>query len=248
MKRFYQTQLAKIIDQYDPQRSSLSLAIVLHLIQYFQYKNILELGFFEGLTFGMMLEATQDHSLLTAVDIEYKIDLYNQHYANSEFVKNKTVNLVTGSSLEFVPTVKYDFVNIDTGFGPDYANASRSQDLVNAFDWVGHNGIIMFDNYQLWDNPAKIAQLLESDTKGFVPFLSDTQALYFHHVSHDASNFLDNYLENNTGLDKVASLNNSNYNSYVVKEIKYKTIELDLYRCQEQHAGLINLVLDLKKV
>jgi len=242
MKSYHQTLMSQIKPKYISMRNSMSLITVLWLIQYFKCQNILELGFYQGQTFGIMLESTDAGSSLTAVEIDYKLDLYNRYYANSEFVKDKTVNLVSCSSAEFCPSTKYDFINVDTGCELNTAEGQRQRmnDLINAFQWIARDGIVMLDNYNYY-NRQDITDVLDLG-HDFVPFLSDTQAVYFHHKAHDASDFLDNFLEQSTNINIVASLNNVDYVGFLIKEIKNKPVSI------LEHDELFSLFCNLKKV
>ena len=51
----------------------------------------------------------------------------------------------------------------------------------------------------------------------FVPFLMDEQAVFFHHISHNAAEFLDNELEKI--FSTFATLPNITYKSFTVKKI-----------------------------
>jgi hypothetical protein len=75
--------------------------------------------------------------------------------------------------------------------------------------------------YKLFDSTGvdqAIDDFLALDT-GFVPFLSDGQAIYFHHQSHDATDFLDQVL--NDKFSDLATLYNVDYKSYNVKTVKF---------------------------
>jgi len=162
-------------------RSDLSCMVVFYMIQYFKCKKILELGFYQGQTFGVMLEATDRGSHLSTVDINFINDLYYKYYKDSQYTDGKSVEFFNISSLDFQTNTKFDFINIDTG-------DDRKQDFINSLDWISENGIIMFDNYDTPYFHYISNELINLDTP-FYPFLIDGQAMYFVRVGSDTSNF-----------------------------------------------------------
>ena len=223
MKKFHQTIMSTILDEYETMRSNLSLVTVFHLIQYFKCKNILELGFYQGQTFGIMIEAAVEGSTLTAVDINYILDLYNKHYKNSTAIQNKKIILNTMSSLDFKPDTKYDFINVDTGIDDSSDGDLRYQDLINSVDCLEDQGILMLDNYELFDD---VIDRFLSSTENYVPFLKDNQAIYFHHCSHDVSDFLDNVLEK-LYPPHLITAHNIEYKGHTVKELCAKPMDIE---------------------
>lgn len=223
MKKFHQTIMSTILNDYESMRSNLSLITVFHLIQYFKCKNILELGFYQGQTFGLMIEAASKGSTLTAVDIVYDLNLYNRYYADNPVTKNKIINLITSQSLEFKSTEKFDFINVDTGMEENEVLELRYLDLVKSTEMVSDNGILMLDNYKHVDSVIDKFLLLNHD---FVPFLKDNQAIYFHHCSHDASDFLDNIIET-LYPPQIITAHNVEYKGHVVKELCTKPLDIE---------------------
>lgn len=184
--QFVNTQIFKNQSEYtDGIRVNFELLLVYCLIKYFNFNEILEIGFRQGKTFGALIEATT-HGSLTAVDIDFDMSLYDKFYKDSEYVKNKEIKFLKMSSLDFVDTKKYDFINVDG----DHTMPVVLKDLIKSVKLIKNTGILMIDDYALSDIDFAIDELLKLNTN-FVPFLIDEQAIYFHHVSHDASNFLD---------------------------------------------------------
>jgi len=63
---FYQTHIFKNLSLYDRgMRNNSELLVLFYLIKFFKFKNILEIGFFEGKTFGVMIESSTENSNLT---------------------------------------------------------------------------------------------------------------------------------------------------------------------------------------
>ena len=224
-KKFHETQISKIFSLYSPMRSYPSAIMVFLLIQHFGLSKILEMGFHEGLTFGVMLEATGPGAELTSFDIDVKIDLYNKYYRNSEYVQDKQVHVLEVASENFVPQSTYDFINVDvdTTVSNDESRfgLGRARALINASKCISQNGIIMLDDYQ--GQSAAIDDLLATNCD-FVPFLVDDKAMYFHHVSHDANDFLDSVVED--AFVTFCNTSNIEYQGHLVKQVVPRPLDI----------------------
>jgi predicted O-methyltransferase YrrM len=213
--KFHETEVFKNLHLYDQKnRLNFELLLLFYLIKYFDARTLLEIGFDEGCSFGAMIEATADHSVLTAVDICFNRSLFNKFYHHTRHVNDKKITLLNMSSLEFTDdTNKYDFINVDG----DHTMPVVYHDLVNASKLIKQTGIIMIDDCAQEGVNTAIDQFLTLGTD-FVPFLLDEQGVYFHHISHDASEFLDVELERI--FASFAHLPNVTYKSFLVKQIK----------------------------
>jgi hypothetical protein len=228
MKKFHQTIMSNLLHEYHGMRTNLGLMCVLYIIQFFKCKDILEMGFWEGKTFGMMLEATQPHSNLTTVDIKFQMDLYNRHYANSSVTKDKKINFINMSSLDFVSDTKFDFILVDVGSKPAYTRIedelmyvdendihTRYLDMIHASTLLTDRGILMVDGYRKY--PKAFEDFLKCNHQ-IVPFLMDNQAMYFHNINHDAGEFLDVFLEQTLPQEFVSTYN-IEYHGHTVKHL-----------------------------
>jgi hypothetical protein len=209
--KFYHTQLAKLleIDVYDPMRSNTSLLVVFYLIQLLRPKNILEIGFYEGQTMAAMIEASRSGTNLTALDIRFKRDIYDQYYHDGPYTDNKNINLVQIRSCDFTPAEKYDFINVD-------ASWDRSDDIQRAVNWLTDDGVIMLDNYNQIDNLDQIVESMKENN--IQPFLLDDQALYFHNMEHDLSELMDIHI--NGIFSPHYDTSNIEYYGNTVKQVK----------------------------
>lgn len=213
-QRFFETQLIKLLDRFDfNMRINVELLLVFYLVKYFNLSNILEIGFFQGQTFASLLEATPDVSHLTAVDIKLQLEIFNQFYKNSKDTQNKIINLKEMPSDQFRSDSKYDFINVDG----DHSYPVAFNDIVNASTMITQNGILMIDDYKGIYVDRSIDEFIKLNT-GFVPFIISEQASWWHHESQDATDFLDNVLEQI--FSPFCSLYNTKYKSFDVKEIK----------------------------
>lgn len=194
-------------------RVNFELLLIFKLIKYFKLNKILEIGFYQGKSFGAMIEATDDSGELTAVDIVIDRTLYDKIYHNTLATNNKKINLLTMPSSNFVGApASYDFINVDG----DYNSLQIYDDIIMSSKLIKQNGIIMIDDYKTPNVNLAIDKFLTLNTE-FVPFLIDEQAVFFHHILHDASDFLDIELENI--FSSFASLSNITYKSFIVKKI-----------------------------
>ena len=209
---FYQTHIFKNLSLYNRgMRNNSELLVLFYLIKFFKFKNILEIGFFEGKTFGVMIESSTENSNLTAIDIMLNKKIYDLLYDNSSILGNRQVNLVETNSLDFLPDRKYDFINIDTSHNyPETLN-----EIKYYLRHVSESGILMLDDY-MWPGVDKSIGEFMYENSEWVPFLMGEQAVFFHHVSHNASEFLDQTLN---VLSPFCSLNNVDYKSHIVKKV-----------------------------
>lgn len=221
-KKFHETQIVSIVDQYRQLRKStrslLSSSVIFHLVDFFDFKNILEVGVFQGQTLGVILEATNPGANITGIDISLdKLELYEQYYANSKYVQDKKVNLIEIASEDFIPDSLYDFVIVDGGW------EERESDLIKFSKHVSPQGVIMLDNYHEFDHAAKEFIKLYHE-HGFVPFLKDHEALYFHPTSCNREAFVDQYV--NQVFSNHCLIGNVDYHGHTVKSIDPKPVEV----------------------
>jgi predicted O-methyltransferase YrrM len=213
--KFHETEAFKNLNSYSGKnRLNFGLLLLFYLIKYFNPKTILEIGFDEGCSFGVMLEAATSNSQLTGVDIRLDRTLFDSIYNKTHHAFDKNVTLLHMSSLDFTDADnKYDFINIDG----NHNMPTVYHDLVNASKLINQSGIIMIDDYAWHGVDTAIDQFLNLGTN-FVPFLIDEQCVYFHHNTHCADEFLDFELEKI--LASFCSLSNTTYKSFFVKKIK----------------------------
>ena len=226
MKKFYESVMSSIVDEYNTMRSNLSLMTVFYTIQYFKPKTILEMGFYEGQTFGIMIEAAEPGCELTAIDIEYRMQLFDRYYATSDKITDKKINLLNIDSRNFKSESTFDFINVDTYNEKSEINL-RWNDFLHAVDLLSKDGILMLDNYILME--TLLSTYLQQDPK-IVPFFKDSQALYFHHVDHNANNFLDLFIPQ-TFPKEFASTFNTDFYGHLVTDIDPVPVFIHNYGC-----------------
>jgi len=217
--QFYETTICKSAwDNYMGLDTSMrplhGLCLVYYVIKYFQPQSILEIGFKEGMTFAAMLEASAPGCHLTGIDIKLTRAHFDKYFNKVQLTHNRRIDLFEIPSQNFVPNCKYNFVNVDGCH--EYPQVLV--DLATVSRAVDNNAIIMLDDYTTPGVDQAIDDFMKLET-GFVPFLKDRQAVYFHHESHDASEFLDKVLDE-TFFD-LASLYNVQYKGHNTKEINF---------------------------
>lgn len=195
-----------------PSRVNAELLLIFKLIQYFQFENILEIGFREGKTFGALLEAMTQGEI-TAVDNDFQMHLYDKLYKNSKAVLNKKIQLVDIDSTKFRNFgQKYDFINVDG----DHTMPVVFKDICFALKEIAHNGIIMLDDFAKPDVDLAIDQFLKHN-QDFIPFLMGEQSVFFHHMSTDLSYFLD--VELKKIFASFADISDIIYKDFQIKKI-----------------------------
>jgi predicted O-methyltransferase YrrM len=233
--KFHKTEAFKNLNSFSGRnRLNFELLLLFYLIKYFDPKTILEIGFDEGCSFGVMLEAATINSQLTGVDIRLDRTLFDRIYNDSQHTVDKKITLLHMSSLNFTDDNKYDFINVDG----DHSMPTVYHDLVNASKLINQSGIIMIDDYAWEGVNTAIDQFLTLGTD-FVPFLMDEQCVYFHHISHSADQFLDVELEKI--LASFCLLSNTTYKSFLVKEVRCLpavTSNLDVFSLICKHYDL----------
>jgi len=213
-EKFCDTIIFKNLDCYSKSmRVNIELLLIFNLIKYFQYKKILEIGFFEGKTFSTILESIKSTGELTAVDPFINRTIFDKLYGNCEIVSNNKITFLPIKSENFKSQLNYyDFINVDG----DHSIPVVLKDLQLAFKMIKIDGIVMIDDYALDDVDYAIEQCIKLNTD-FVPFLMCEQSVFFHHVSHDAASFLDNEISNLFSM--FCDVSNVEYKNYHVKKI-----------------------------
>jgi predicted O-methyltransferase YrrM len=216
---FYKTQIFNSMWNNDfgydltNTRSLTGLCLLYHVIRYFDCKNILEIGYQHGTSFMTMAEASEPGTTLTGIDIDLDSTRHNRFY--KQFIGNRQVNLVKTPSQLFKPQGMYDFVFIDGC----HLYPQVFIDLATIKNHIGPNTIMLIDDYKFPGVDQAIDDFLALGT-GFVPFLREgRQAIYFHHESHDANDFLDNVLAHK--FYDLATLYNEEYKSYNVTTLNF---------------------------
>jgi len=154
--------------------------------EYFQPTNVLEIGFFMGQTFGIMYEACPETTQFTSVDNNYK---YRATFDTLFPDQSRMTFVYQDSKLIHFDADTFNFVMVDGDHSYEYA----SNDIDKAFECIQENGILAVDDWHMEGVEKAIITNIINKTE-WVPFLYADAVLYFHHPSHDASEFLDTWL------------------------------------------------------
>jgi len=177
-------------NRYWKPRDCLGLFLYWKICEYFKPKTIIELGFLEGLTFGLLFESTESSATYTCVDQTFKNkkvfdELFQDHskYSSIDFLETKTQDLKLDKT--------FDLVHIDA----DHSYDGVKHDLEKVLPHLHKDSILIMDDFT--NEFPGVSQVIEEYLLGqnsFVPFLAGDREMFFHHVSHDANDFLDNFL------------------------------------------------------
>jgi len=234
-KEFHNTQISQLWNLYsqDMIRSPISSTLIFRTINYFNFKNILEIGFFEGYTFGIMLESCMPGSSLTTLDIDFKMNLYNLYYKDTAHTKDKNIRFINSKSNDhenflFGNEKPYDCILVDANADYD----GYLHDLLSSVNSISENGIIIADHYKLSNEvDMAIDDFLKLD-HNFVPFMCDGQALFFHHKYHNCATFLDEFVTNT--FQPMCTTFNLPFKNCIVKHIEERPVlvcnNLELYK------------------
>lgn len=177
------------------------------VVNYFNPKSLLEIGFYGGQSMGLCLEAG-DFERIVSVDIDYKRNrVFNELFSDTS-IEFRTQDSKT---LVFDKDEKFDLIIIDGDHSYEAVNA----DFLNTFNLLHNNSILYMDEYSLCPGVAQTVEENLLGQRNWVPFLAGPQGMFFHHVSHSAADFLDYELQDSA--DKFLQFtNDTNWNGFNV--------------------------------
>ena len=157
------------------------------IIEYFQPKTILEIGFGCGETLGIMLEAAGSNlERMVSNDIRYPSNALQQFQT---LFPNNIVEFIETSSENLKLDEKFDFIMIDG----DHSYDAVLRDIQLCIGLSHKDTILCIDDYQCPSVDSAIKETLANHPE-CVPFLATMQQIFFHHPSHSADDFLDRWL------------------------------------------------------
>jgi len=165
-------------------RQKVDMFLLWKTLEYFQPKNILEIGVYRGQTLGLICEALTDANIL-GIDIDMSkvneviVDLGINNFSTEEI-----------NSTQFNFKNIYDFVHIDGGHSYEFVSA----DVINTMPHLNKNSILCLDDYP----DAGVDQAIKEYLIGqndWIPFMQGDRNTYFHHISHQADYFLDEFIQ-----------------------------------------------------
>jgi len=180
------------------------------ICEYFKPKSVLEIGVREGLSLGLFFESTDDDASFVGVDLDlnqlqFFNTLFKDHpkYSSIQFLE------MDSNNLDLLQT--FDLIHIDG----DHSYEFVKNDVEKILPCLHKNSILIIDD--LTKECPDVERVVDEFLLGqhdFVPFLSSSREMFFHHVLHDANDFLDNFLlENSTDL---ITFFNYDYKGFIV--------------------------------
>ena len=195
VKKLHQSQALKNFSIFETNLSSArlmrdheSMYLLWKIIEYFEPKNILEIGFGKGQTLGLVCEVANPNSKIVSVDISYQyLDEFTKLFPDKEvtFIEIDSKNLMLDQT--------FDFIIVDG----DHSYSGVKKDLENCFSMLDQNGILVMDDWLHFDGVSQVVQENLLGQYDFVPFLCTNQQMFFTHVSQPKDYFLDEYLVKN---------------------------------------------------
>lgn len=182
--KLHQTRFWQNYHLYTPMVEKCSMRYSVDAYLYFtfmkkyQYKNILEIGFFEGQTCGLLLESGDAH--ITCVDPFPKTILFDQLYKDLQH--RVDLHIMKSQDFNFK---QYDLIILDG----DASFETVSLDIRQSINALDSTGMLLINQYK---NSSVIRAIEEFVLPaGMVPFLKSEQTLFFHKPIVDRGDFLD---------------------------------------------------------
>jgi predicted O-methyltransferase YrrM len=174
------SQFTKIVNGCT-MRSTVDGYVYYKLIQEFDFKNFLEIGFFEGQTAGLLAEVSATDARITCIDPAPNTDIFNRTMSD----QLEKINILSIPSQQFDFSQVYDFIIIDGNKSYDMV----SQDISNSVRSLTQSGLLRINEYQKSDVVRAMHDFI--DNTNWIPLIRTNQTLIFHHCSQDRSDFLD---------------------------------------------------------
>lgn len=163
-------------------RSTVDAVLLWKLFQEFKFNRCLEIGVYQGLTSGLILESNATNTLI-GIDPILQLNLFNLNYSSA--ITNRA-KFISANSQELEINDTFDFILID---GDHTANVAYC-DLIKYIPMLDKNGVLAIDDYAL-PGVKKAINMLKTE---LVPFLQCEQTEYWHYPCVDRSDFLDGLL------------------------------------------------------
>lgn len=208
--KFYQLQTHQHLDEFcmEESRNFLDLLLLQKLMCLLKLKNILEIGYFEGLTFGIFYESSSDDTQLTSCDITYDRDIFRKFYKTEKIC---TFHKCKSSELKL--DIQYDFISIDG----DHTYETVIEELNMLEKWATSDCIIMIDDH---NNPGVEQALAEFiPVANFAPVLIGPQQVFL--VRKGNESFYSLIEEIKTSIQCVSSWSTVSWNSWEIYQYQY---------------------------
>ena len=186
-------------------RSPGDMFLVWKTIEYFAPKSLLEIGFYGGQSMGLYIESSNLERIV-AVDVDYS------HRATFDrLFPNNCIEFLNIDSKKLTLTETFDFITIDG----DHRYPAVKNDIEKVLPLMHKNTILYMDEYCLCEGVEQVISEYLLGQHDFIPFLAGNQGMFFHHITHDANYFLDNFITEKS--DNFLTFNNIiDWNGYTV--------------------------------
>jgi hypothetical protein len=182
------SQYVKIVEG-SSSRCTVDAVIYWKLLTHFQLDQAVEIGPFQGLTSGLILQANPNCKLL-GIDPVDSLDLFRKNYPEYQ---DRFTFLNIPSQQTQLTDEKFDFVMIDTLW--EYE--SIKSDLQMFLPRLRKSGVVAISMVKSKHTSADVVRVLNElhdNTHGWVPFLRTPQTEFWHHQTCDRNDFLDSLL------------------------------------------------------
>lgn len=153
------------------------------VVDYFQPRSFLEIGFAAGQTMGIIYEASSGQGSYVSVDKNYQ----KRHIFVDIFPEARVLfNEVDSRYVEFDHAQQFDFVHIDGNHNYEMV----VNDIRKCLPLIHEKTILCMDDYFLSGVDQAIRDVILAETD-FRPFLFGDQTMLFHHCSQSKDTFLD---------------------------------------------------------
>ena len=115
-----------------------------HLCRVFDPRSVLEIGYCQGFSFGLMFDSCSDHTRFTSCDITYGHDILCNMIETAP-----RASFFETDSLEFYPDGKFDFVLIDGAH--DYQHVQH--ELLAISSQLTENAMVIMDDFDCVEYP-----------------------------------------------------------------------------------------------
>jgi hypothetical protein len=180
-----------------------SMYLLWKTIEYYQPNNILEIGFYKGQSLGLMIEAAPKANVVSVDKKFQNIDTFQMLFPNNgvQFIQIDSKNLSLNQ--------KFDFINIDG----DHSYSGVINDLEKCLPLLHENSILSIDDYKFFEGVGQAVSEKLLGQYNFIPFMCSEQQIFFHHDTHVATEFLDEYIMAHA---EFIEFNNINFYGYTV--------------------------------
>lgn len=211
-------KFSKVTDN-SPTRCTVDALVYWLLFKEYNFSHILEIGVFQGMSSGLMIESTNNLKSFTGIDPQLQIDLFQNIW--KDYLNKVTFFEIPGN--KFTPAQQYDFILVDD----DHSYENTLYHLKLAESHLAEDGILAIDDYDFSDDMKRAISVFKKTTK-LVPFLQAQQTEFWHNPKNNRANFLDNLLTS-TINNFVFMYNIDNDSILKVKTLNVFTNEIDFF-------------------